>query len=323
MEGFLLMSEKERKRKSVFDAVRVGRLTLVKAAKRVSLSYRQCRRLYKRYREEGDAGLVHRSRGRPSNRAKPSAFKAHVLERYAERYQGFGPTLAAEKLAEDGYSLSPETLRRWLLAAGLWKKRRKRSKHRARRERKAHFGELVQLDGSHHRWFGPERAECCVMDMVDDATGVTMALMAEQETTEAAMRLLWQWVERYGIPQALYVDRKTVFITDREPTLEEQLAGQAPMTAFGQACAKLGIQLIPANSPQAKGRVERRHGVLQDRFVKELSLRALRAQAAEAAHAPRRPKATKLKPRPSRRPNSPWRQGCTLMFAETEKNKRR
>jgi len=182
---------------------------------------------------------------------------------------------AGRRTGRSGRVLDHETLRRWLLGAGLWQKRRKRSKHRARRERKAHFGELVQLDGSHHRWFGPERAESCVMDMVDDATGLTMALMAEQETTEAAMRLLWQWVERYGVPQALYVDRKTVFITDREPTLEEQLAGQAPMTAFGNACAKLGIVLIPANSPQAKGRVERRHGVLQDRLVKELALRGI------------------------------------------------
>src|SRR5690606_23484094 len=147
--------------------------------------------------------------------------------------------------------------------------------HRERRERRARFGELVQVDGSHHRWFGPDGRQCCLMNLVDDATGCTYSLMFEEETTEAAMQVLWGWITRYGIPQALYVDRKSVYITDREPTVEEQLAGQEPLTAFGHACAKLGIQLITAYSPQAKGRVERNHAVYQDRLVKELRLQGL------------------------------------------------
>ncbi len=277
MKGHLLMSKKERRSKSVFDRVQSGQLSIREGSEVLGLSYRQCRRSYKRFVEEGDGGLVHRSRGRPSNRGKAPGLRRKVLARYEQRYAPYatGPTLASEKLAEEGLVVDHETLRRWLLAEGLWHKRRKKRTHRRRRERKAHFGELVQMDGSHHRWFGPERPECCLMEMVDDATGQTLSLMAPAETTEAAMRLLWQWVERHGIPKALYTDKKNVFVTDREPTLEEQLAGQEPMTAFGKACYKLGIEIITAHSPQAKGRVERKHGVHQDRLVKELALRGI------------------------------------------------
>ena len=275
MEGHLLMSAKERRRKSVLEEVDRGRMAIVEAASRLELSYRQCRRVYKRFREQGDAGLVHRSRGKPSSRAKDATMKEAVLERYRQRYKGFGPTLAAEKLAEDGHEIDHETLRRWLIADGQWKRRRKRANHRSRRERKVHFGELVQIDGSHHQWFGSNKPMCCLMNMVDDATGCSLSIMAEQETTEAAMQLLWAWCERYGVPKALYSDKKSVFVTTREPTLEEQLADEQPQTAFGKACAKLGIEIIIAHSPQAKGRVERSHGVYQDRFVKQLTLRRI------------------------------------------------
>jgi transposase len=275
MEGHLLMSAKERRRKVEFECVRNGRQSIKDAAMRLELSYRHCRRSYKRFREEGDVGLAHRRRGRPSNRAKPHAFKEAVLSRYRERYEGFGPVLAMEKLVEEGYVLGRETLRRWLIEEGLYQPRRKGARHRKRRERKAHFGELVQMDGSHHKWFGGEQAPSCLMDMVDDATGTTLALMGEQETTELAMRTLWQWCRRYGIPRALYTDKKNVFVTKREPTIEEQLAGQQPLTEFGKACAKLDIEIIAANSPEAKGRVERKHGVFQDRFVKELRLKEI------------------------------------------------
>ena len=278
MKGHLLMSAKERKRKSVFDRVKQRRLTLVEAAEVLGLSYRHCRRSYKRFAEEGDRGLVHRTRGRPSSRGKPQGFKRAVLRRYKHRYKplDMGPTQAAEKLGAEGYEVDHETLRRWLLAAGLWSKRRKKRSHRMWRERKAHFGELVQMDGSHHRWFGPDGGEACLMNMVDDAKGTTLSFMAEEETTEAAMCCLWQWIERYGIPKALYTDKKNVFVTDREPTIEEQLADQEPVTAFGKACSKLGIEIVTAHSPQAKGRVERSHGVYQDRLVKELALRGIR-----------------------------------------------
>jgi transposase len=274
--GHLKMSLKERTRITIFSRVKDMRMSIKEASELLGISYRQALRIWHRYCEEGDEGLVHRSRGKPSNRRKTLETRDAILSVYKEQYDEFGPTLAAEKLLErDGYLIDHETLRRWLLTEGLWKKRRKRPRHRKQRERKARFGELVQMDGSHHRWFG-DGAQECLMSMVDDATGINMALMREEETTEAAMRLLWNWIEKYGIPKALYVDRKNVYLTDRVPTLEEQLSGEIPMTQFGQACKKLNIGLIPAYSPQAKGRVERKHGVHQDRLVKELRLADIR-----------------------------------------------
>lgn len=275
MEGHLVMSAKERRRKVEFECIRKGGQTIKDAAARLELSYRHCRRSYKRFCGQGDIGLVHRGRGRPSNRSKPEAFKEAVLSRYRERYKGFGPVLAMEKLAEEGYVLGRETLRRWLIEAGLWEPCRRTAHHRSWRERRGHFGELVQMDGSHHQWFEDGKAMNCLMNMVDDATGTTLALMGEQETTELAMRALRQWCECYGTPRALYTDKKNVFVTTREPTIEEQLAGQQPLSAFGKVCAKLDIEIITANSPQAKGRVERKHGVFQDRFVKELKLQSI------------------------------------------------
>jgi hypothetical protein len=277
MEGHLLMSRKELARKTILELVKDKRITLVQASKRMHLGYRQTLRVYARFVAKGDEGLVHRSRGQPSNRAYPNSFRNKVLARYRERYKKVdcGPTLAAEKMAKEGLTVDHETLRRWMLAEGEWEKHRKGRSHRSRRERKAHFGELVQMDGSHHNWFGPDRDRACLMNMVDDATGVTMGLMDHQETTEAAMNLLRRWIERYGIPLALYTDKKNVYITEREPTLEEQLADEEPMTAFGRACHKLGIEIIPAHSPQAKGRVERSNGVYQDRLVKELALQRI------------------------------------------------
>lgn len=274
MEGHLAMSKKERQRLLVLSRVRDQSMTLKQAAKVLDMSYRQTRRNYKRFVDEGDAGLVHKSRGKTSGRSLDPVLKQTVLELYKKTYAGFGPTLAAEKLfEEDGLVIDHETLRRWLISDGQWQRRRKRSTYRTRRTPKEHFGELVQMDGSHHLWFEDRGDESCLMNMVDDATKTTLSLMDKEETTEIAMRLLWAWIDRYGIPQALYVDKKTVFVTSREPTLEEQLAGEEPLTQFGRACDKLGIQIICANSPQAKGRVERNHGVYQDRLVKEFRLK--------------------------------------------------
>jgi transposase len=267
----LMMSGKERRKLVELKLVEEGRQTLGEAARRLGVCYRQVRRVWRRFREVGVVGLVHRSRGRPSNRGKGEAFRDRCLGLYREQLAGWGPTLASEKLAEWGLRVDHETLRRWFVAEGLWQRQRKRGPHRQRRPRKERFGELVQLDGSYHDWFGDGGREC-LLDMVDDATGKALARMEEEETTAAAMRVLWAWIVRYGIPWALYVDRKTVYVTEREPTVEEQLAGEAPLTAFGKTCAKLGIEIIPAFSPQAKGRVERRHGVFQDRLVKEVRL---------------------------------------------------
>ena len=274
MEGHLTLSRKECERLIKFEEVKAGRMTLTRASQALELSYRQTLRAYQRFCEQGAAGLVHRRRGQVSNRRAPEAVKAAILQRYRERYKDLecGPTLAAEELAKEGLAVDHETLRRWLLASGDWHPRRHRCQHRTRRPRRARLGELVQIDGSHHAWFGEEHGPYCLMNLVDDATGTTLSVMGEGETTELAMIALWQWAKRYGLPQALYSDKKNVYVTDREPTVEEQLAGRAPATAFGAACQKLAIEILRAHSPQAKGRVERNHGVYQDRLVKRLAL---------------------------------------------------
>jgi len=272
MGGYLLMSEGERLRKVILEGVREGRLTLAAAALQLGVTYRHLRRIWKRYRDEGDPGLIHRARGRSSNRSKSPSLRQKALDRYRERYQGFGPTLATEKLAEEGMLLDHETLRRWLIRQGLWAGPKAGVRHRAYRERKARFGEMLQLDGSPHHWFGPHHPKACLMNIVDDATGTTLSLLGDAESTENAMRVLKRWIERYGVPESLYTDQHTIYRSPKEPSLEEQLAGQEPLSAFGTVCKHLGIRTITAYSPQAKGRVERNHGVYQDRFLKELRL---------------------------------------------------
>jgi hypothetical protein len=269
------MSQKERKRLVVLEQVKEGRMDLVQAAQAMRVCYRQARRIWRRYRKSGDGGLVHRSRGRPSNRRKPNEEKERVLARYAQRYPDFGPTLAAEKLQAEGMKVDHETLRRWLLGEGQWTVRRRRQKHRQWRERKASFGEMVQLDGSHHDWFEGRGPRAVLMVMIDDATNQTYAQLFAQETTRASFDMMEQWVRRYGLPQSLYVDRDSIYRCERVPNVAEQLAGEEPQTQFGRAMKALGVELILANSPQAKGRVERRNGVFQDRLVKELRLEGI------------------------------------------------
>lgn len=268
------MSERELTRAAVLAQVKSGGWTLVHAADRMKLSYRQTKRLWKRYRKQGAAGLAHRSGGRISNRAKPKKFRAKVLRLIREKYSGepgerFGPTLAAEHLAsEDSIEISAGTLRRWMLEAGLWSGARKQRAHRSWRERKEHFGELVQMDGSFHQWLEGRGPRGCLMNLVDDATGTTLCRMGEQETIWAAVGVLAAWMDQYGVPQALYTDWKNVYV--REPTAKELLHGKAGLTQFGRMCERLGIKIIAAGSPEAKGRVERNHGTHQDRLVKKL-----------------------------------------------------
>ena len=274
-EGIVGLSAKERTRLVELQGVKAGRQTLVQAAARMGISPRQAKRVWARFRTSGARGLVHVSRGKPSNRAHEEATRRKALERCRGKLEGFGPTLACEKLMEEGVRVDHETLRRWLMHEGLWKKQRKRGPHRKWRARREHFGELVQMDGSFHAWFGTS-SQPCLIDLVDDATSVMSGRFEEHETSAGAMRALWEWIERYGVPRALYTDRKNVYITKREPTAEEQLANRPALTAFGKACHRLGIEIIAASSPQAKGRIERRHGVLQDRLVKELKLEGVK-----------------------------------------------
>jgi transposase len=268
------MSTRELERVEILGRVRSRELKLKDAAAMLQLSYRQAKRLWQRYRKLGSRGLQHGNVGRASHRSKPAKFRRQVLRMIQRKYSGseeerFGPTLAAEHLAEeDGMVVDHETLRRWMLAEGLWSRQRRRKKHCQRRERKAHFGELVQLDGSFHDWFEERGPRGCLMDMVDDATNESLARMGKEETIWAAAGVLRAWIEKHGVPQALYTDWKNVY--KRKATPAEQLRGKVPLTQFGRMCQKLGIEIIAASSPQAKGRVERIHGVHQDRFIKKL-----------------------------------------------------
>jgi transposase len=282
------MSKRELGRVEVLARVRSGELRVVDASALLRVSYRQAKRLWKRYGEEGAAGLKHRSAGRWSNRAHPEKFRRQVLGLVREKYGGpvgerFGPTLAAEHLAaEDGLAVDAETLRRWMLAEGLWSRERRRRRHRRRRERKEHFGALVQMDGSFHRWLEERGPGGCLMDLVDDATNTTLARLGEEETIWAAAGALRAWVERYGVPQALYVDWKNLY--QRGATAQERLRGEEPITQFGRMCAKLGIEVMAASSPQAKGRVERTHGTHQDRLVKKLRRKKIASHAEANAY---------------------------------------
>ena len=273
------MSEEELRRVEVLARVGSGDLRVVDASELLRVGYRQAKRLWKRYREEGPAGLKHRSAGRASNHGYPRKFRMRVLQLVREKYGGavgerFGPTLAAEHLeAEDGLQVDAETLRRWMLQDGSWSRERKRRKHRRRRERKEHFGELVQMDGSFHPWLEERGPEGCLIDLADDATNKTLAQLGEEETIWAVADALRAWIEQHGVPLALYVDWKNLY--KRPATVREQLRGEEPVTQFGRMCRKLGIELIAASSPQAKGRIERMHGVHQDRLVKKLRRRGM------------------------------------------------
>lgn len=271
----LEMSTRERRRLEVLSRVKRGDVSLRKAAELLHLSYRQVKRVYRRYRREGDRGLVHRLRGRASNRKVDEALHRSILERYREKYGDFGPTLATEYLAKEGMQVSVETLRLWLLSAGLWEVKRRRSAHRSWRPRKEHRGEMVQMDGSHHDWFEGRRPWAVLMVMIDDATNRTYARFFEAETTAAAFEIFKRYVECYGLPRSLYVDKDSIYRPGRDKTVEEELAGESAKTQFGRAMAELAVELICAHSPQAKGRVERRNGVFQDRLVKALRLEGI------------------------------------------------
>lgn len=273
------LSERELRRGEVISRVISGELTSVDASELLGLSTRQVKRLAKRYRSGGAQGLLHRSFGKPSNRTRPAGDRERVLELVAREYGGsaapgpgqrFGPTLVAEHLLEDhGIALPVSTLTDWMRSGGLWTRRRKRRPHRRRRERKAHFGELVQLDGSFHDWLEGRGPVGCLMTMTDDATGTVLARLGKEETLWAAIAVLKSWIKKYGVPRALYTDWKNLY------HLSAPKNSRLATSQFGRICQRLGIELIAASSPQAKGRVERTHGTSQDRLVKKLRLRGI------------------------------------------------
>jgi transposase len=276
-EGDIIrMSQKEMKQLHVMHRVQEGILTQRQAAEMISRSERQVRRLVKRIEEEGDAGIQHRLRGKDSNRRYPPEMVEGVILLYGERYRGFGPTFATEKLREaEGIEVSKETLRRWLMHSGQWRKGRKVRTYRQWRERKRYWGEMVQLDGSHHDWFEGRRPKCVLMAYIDDATNKMYGRFYEYEGTIPAMDSFKRYIRKHGIPLSLYMDKHTTYKSPAGPSVEDEIHGTMPLSEFGRALTDLAVTIIHAHSPQAKGRIERLFQTLQDRLVKEMTLRGI------------------------------------------------
>ncbi len=275
-KDIIMLSQRELKRLHVIRKVLDGVLKQVEAAGILSLSDRQIRRLIKRVEVEGDTAVAHKSRGKPSNRGLPKKIKDKAIRLYREKLQGFGPTLAVEKLFEiEGIGISDETLRLWLIESGDWKKQRKGRRHRQWRERKHYFGEMLQMDGSHHDWFEGRGSKCVFMGYIDDATGRAFGRFYEYEGTIPAMDSFKRYIKKYGIPVSVYLDRHTTYKSTAKPTIEDELNATEPLSEFERALKELGVEVKHANSPQAKGRIERLFGTLQDRLVKEMRLKGI------------------------------------------------
>ena len=268
------MSQKERDVLKILHGVLCGERTQAEAARLLDLTTRHVRRRQRKLAAGGDAALVHRLRGQPSNHRPDPAFRRTVLDAYRARYPDFGPTFASEKLAAAGLTVCPQTLRRWLLAEGLWQRRRRRDPQRRRRQRRACFGELVQMDASEHDWLEGRGEDLVLISMIDDATNYVLARFYAAGTTLAHMDLLGRWLGWLGRPLALYTDRHSIF----EPQDKGRALPDAE-TQFGRALRELSIDLIRARSPQAKGRIERSFGTAQDRWVKELRLAGASTEA--------------------------------------------
>src|SRR5438094_1554626 len=277
----IALSQRERDRLHVLHELQQGRFTQFTAAQRMKLTARQVRRLLLRLREEGDRAVMHGLRGRPSNRKFAVSFERQVLARVRQRYADFGPTLAAEHLAQEGLPVSRETLRKWMVKASLWHPRAQRVKTiHVWRERRASFGELVMQDSSPFRWLEERGPACQLIAVIDDATSRFYARFTEHDTTEENLRTFGEWVRRHGRPLAHYTDKNSIFRTSAPAPLGEQLRGEKACSHFGRALRELGIEWIAAHSPQAKGRIERLFETLQDRLVKEMRLAGIDSIAA-------------------------------------------
>jgi hypothetical protein len=277
----IALSQRERDRLKVLHDVQQKQLTQVAAAERLQVTDRQVRRMLLSIRERGDGALVHGLRGRPSNRKLAARLEQKILARLRQRYADFGPTLAAEHLAQEGFPVSRETLRKWMTKAALWRPRSQRVKKiHVWRERRASFGELVMQDSSPYRWLEGRGPACHLIALIDDATGRIWGRFTEHDTTEENLRALEGWLQRYGRPLAHYTDKASIFRKAGPQPLPEQLRGDSLRTQFGRALNELGIEWIAAHSPQAKGRIERLFETLQDRLVKEMRLAGIDSIAA-------------------------------------------
>src|SRR5438132_5289592 len=239
----IALSQRERDRLKVLHEVKQKHLTQVAAAERLKVTDRQVRRMLLRIREHGDGALVHGLRGRPSNRKLAARLEQKVLARVGQRYADFGPTLAAEHLAKDGFALSRETLRTWMTKAALWRPRRQRVKKiHVWRERRASFGELVMQDSSPFHWLEDRGPACQLIALIDDASSRIWGRFTEHDTTEENLRTLEGWLRRYGRPLAHYTDKNSIFRAAGPATLPEQLRGEKARSHFGRALREWGIE---------------------------------------------------------------------------------
>lgn len=267
----IMVRQKELKRLHVIRKVMEGTLTQKDAAELASLSERQIRRIVKRIRQEGDEGIRHKARGKPSGRKLP--FKERIVQLYKTTYPDFGPTLFTEKLTErEGITISRETVRTWLIEEGEWKKHRRHKAHRQWRERKDHYGEMLQMDGSHHDWFEGRGPKCVLMGYIDDATGGVYGRFYEYEGTIPAMDSFKRYSTKYGLPMSVYLDKHTTY---KSWVRKDDFQETEPISQFGRALQELGVRKLHAHSPQAKGRIERLFHTFQDRVVKEMRLRGV------------------------------------------------
>jgi hypothetical protein len=272
----ITMSRKELNRLKIIEKVISGDITQVKAAEVLGITDRHVRRVVMRVKEEGPGGMAHRSRGRDSPRRMAKDLEDQIAQLIEERYADFGPTFASEKLWErEGIRVGREKLRQIMIHRGLWRVRRKKRRAHHWRERKAYYGEMVQMDGSHHDWLEGRGPEIVFMGYVDDATGRAYGRFYDYEGLYPAMDSLEGYIRLYGLPVSLYVDKHSTYKTSREPSLDELLRGQEAETQFERACRELSIQVIHAHSPQAKGRIERSFATLQDRLIKEMRLEGI------------------------------------------------
>lgn len=268
------MTIKELKKLTIGKQAIDGHITQKRGARLLGVSYRQMKRIVSRIRREGEVGVKHRGGGRPSNRRIGEETKEAVLRIYQHRYSGFAPTLAQEKLEElEGMRISVQTMRNWLIEADHWQVRKRGRKHRRWRQRKDYFGEMVQLDGSHHRWLEERGGELVLMGYIDDATGNVFGRFYEYEGTLPAMDSFRRYISKYGVPLSVYLDKHSTYKSLRKARIGEQLAGlRDGLSQFERAMQELGVEVIHAHSAPAKGRIERLFKTFQDRLVKEMRL---------------------------------------------------
>jgi transposase len=269
------LTMKEEKRLEIIHRVFLGKLTVVRAAMVLGVSERQCYRIKARVVKGGAPGVVHGNRGRPSRYKVKEKTERRIVELARGKYRGFNDHHLTEKLKEEErIELSREKVRRILRSQGIGSPRKKRApKHRSRRERREAEGMMLQVDGSPHDWLEGRGGRLCLIGAIDDASGkVPKAFFEQAESSWAYFGLFSEIFKHHGLPHSIYADRHSVFWTDRDPTVEEQLENKRPTTEVGRALEELGVTLIPAGSPQAKGRIERLWGTFQDRLVSELRL---------------------------------------------------